>query len=274
MFLVNGQVSEHLSLLDRSIHYGDGVFETIAVSNGSPLCWDKHLIRMAKGCHTLGIPAPSHSVLEKEVEQLTHNQNRAVLKIIISRGEGGRGYQSPDEISPTRIIGLYDWPDYPAENSMEGIKAGVCETRLGHNPALAGIKHLNRLEQVLARSEIDMDLFEENIMLDISDLIVEGTMSNVFLVSNDILLTPDLRACGIEGIIRAVILEQAPDWGLRTEIKKLTLDDVKKASEIFFCNSIMGIWPVKHFLGKAYSVDGVAQMIRAHLIGNQHIVAP
>ena len=271
--LVNGQVSEHLSLLDRSIHYGDGVFETIAVCEGAPLCWEQHLERMAKGCHTLGIPAPSQPVLEKEAAQLIRNQNPGVLKIIISRGQGGRGYQSPEELSPVRIIGLYDWPNYPAENSRDGIRAGLCETRLGHNPLLAGIKHLNRLEQVLARSEAGAEGFPEMLMLDISGSVIEGTMSNVFLVSANRLLTPDLGSCGIAGIVRGLILEQAPDLALSAEIKPITLEEVGNADELFFCNSIMGIWPVKQLLGKAYPVGNITGMIKNRLMENRQIVA-
>ena len=273
MFLVNGQVSEHLSLQDRAIHYGDGVFETIAVDNGAPLCWEKHLQRLAKGCHTLGIPAPSQPVLEKEAAQLLSNQTRAVLKIIISRGRGGRGYQSPEEISPVRILGLYDWPDYPPEYSKAGIEAGLCETRLGHQPLLAGIKHLNRLEQVLARSEAGAEDYPEMLMQDISGLVIEGTMSNVFIISAGRLLTPNLGCCGIAGVVRGLILEQAPELGLTAEIKKITLDEVKNADELFFCNSIMGIWPVKQLLEKSYPVGNLTGMIQNRLMEKRQIVA-
>lgn len=274
MFLINGQAGERLSLFDRSIHYGDGVFETIAVSHGAPLGWDRHLRRLEKGCRVLGIPAPSPSLLKQEADRLIKDQSLAVLKIIISRGEGGRGYQSPRNIKPTRILGLYNWPDYPAENSREGIKAGICATRLGHNPVLAGIKHLNRLEQVLARSEPDTGGFQENIMLDVSDSVIEGTMSNVFIISHNTLMTPDLNACGIEGIVRGLILDQAADWGLKVQVKPLSLEEVKNADAIFFCNSIIGIWPVREFLDRSYAVGDTVKMIGDRLTGNRQITAP
>ena len=197
MFLINGHISERLSAQDRGLQYGDGVFETIAVRQKELLCWEPHYRRLKTGCDFLGIDCPSSSLLINEAAQLEYNSELAVLKIIITRGQGGRGYRPPVPKTPaTRILGLYPWPDYPEENYIQGVKTKICQTRLGHNPQLAGIKHLNRLEQVLARSEWDQPEIAEGLMLDIDDNVIEGTMSNLFIIKDQKLMTPDLSQCG------------------------------------------------------------------------------
>jgi 4-amino-4-deoxychorismate lyase len=242
--VINGQAVDGISTLDRGLLYGDGVFETIAVEAGRPRFWLRHLARLSAGCERLGIPMPEGKRLLEESQPVISGVNRGVLKIIVTRGCAGRGYRPADDVIPTRIIQLHPWPDYPGTCHGSGVRVRLCRQRLGHNPALAGIKHLNRLEQVLARGEWDDPGIHEGLQLDGDGCLVEGTMSNLFLIRDRGLMTPDLSRCGVAGILRTVVMELAARVPLPLQVRALGLDDLREADEVFLTNSIIGIWPV------------------------------
>ena len=257
--LVNGVSATSVDVHDRGLHYGDGVFETFAVRNGVPSLWDMHMQRLMLSCQRLNFPELDPALLWSEAMSLLRSNADAgsgdavqgVLKIIITRGSGGRGYRAPPPSATlvmggtTRILTLYPWPEYPATFWSEGVAVRVCATRLGCNPALAGIKHLNRLEQVLARSEWDDVNVPEGVMLDTQGNVIEGTMTNLFVVRNGQMLTPDVSQCGVAGIMRGWILAHARAVGIPATITALTLDTVTSADEVFVCNSVIGLWPVR-----------------------------
>jgi len=275
MFLLNGKSTDNINLHDRGLHYGDGLFETIAVVNEQPLCWDKHLERLLSGCERLKINFNDVDALESEVLSLCKNVDRAVLKITITSGAGGRGYQRPEPgTTPTRLLAIHPWPNYPDGYSTQGIQVHLCSTRLGHNPGLAGIKHLNRLEQVLARNEWKSTDITEGLMLDIDTNVIEGTMSNIFVIYADKeLRTPDLSFCGIEGIVRQYLLDHCKESSYECEVCQMSLDDLYTASEIFFCNSIAGIMPVRQLGEHKFSSQQATNEIKNILI-SQGIIAP
>lgn len=272
--MINGRDEGNLPLTDRSLHYGDGLFETIAVGQGRLLCWEAHMQRLEHGCSRLHIPPPDRSLLLNEAEQLLKKQDRAVLKIIISRGSGGRGYESPDPCSPSRILAVYPWPDYPDSLYREGIECTLCTIQLGHVPMLAGMKHLNRLEQVLARDDVTGRGFREGLMCDIEDRIIEGTMSNLFLIHGDQIITPDLAKCGVEGVVRRVILERARDWKLEPVVTEVFRKDLEQVDEVFVCNSILGVCPVNRYLETTWPVGRITGTIRRDLIADGIINGP
>lgn len=245
MFLLNGEPRHTIDVADRGFQYGDGLFETIEVFNGKPLFLDRHLKRLANGCRRLFIPIPDSVLLTEEAHRLSSGSERAVLKLIVTRGCGGRGYRQPPQILPTRLFSLHPYPDYPSYFQTDGIKARFCKHRLAISPALAGIKHMNRLEQIMARAEWQDDDIQEGIMLDGNDYVVEGTMSNLFLVKDGVLYTPTLTECGVAGIIREIVMELARFGNIPLHEKKLDKDALLCADEIFFTNSVIGIWPVK-----------------------------
>jgi len=275
MFLLNGQSADSIDLLDRGLHYGDGLFETIAVINEQPLCWDKHLQRLLSGCARLKFDFNDAELLESEVISICKNIDRAVLKITLTAGIGGRGYKrSSTELKPTRLLATHPWPEYPDNYSTQGIQTCLCSSRLGHNPGLAGIKHLNRLEQVLARTEWDDANTMEGLMLDIDDNVIEGTMSNLFLVYPDKkLITADVSLCGIQGIVRQYILDNCADISYTSDVKRLSLDDVYSASEMFFCNSVAGIMPVNRLTEHTFPSQLAANEIKQFLI-SRGVIAP
>ncbi len=265
MFLVNGESRTHIEITDRGFQYGDGLFETIKVINKRPAFVDLHLSRLQSGCRRLYIPLPDFQILIFEAETLCKQfctDSLAVLKLIITRGSGGRGYRQPDLIQPTRILSLHPFPDYPLSYQTEGIIARFCDTQLGLNPVLAGIKHLNRLEQVLARAEWCHSSIQEGIMLDVNHHVIEGTMTNLFYIKNNTLYTAELTSSGVAGIMRTIIMTLSSLKGLDVVEHVFTKNELLCADEIFFSNSIIGIWPVKQIETHYFSVGPITRQIQ------------
>ena len=263
--LINGAYSHQIDQTDRGFQYGDGLFETIAIVNGQTVFLDHHLARLQKDCIRLKIPYPGNELLSLEVEQLTKNSDNAVLKIILTRGVGGRGYRQPDLIKTTRVLSLHPYPDYPNSYTNEGIHARFCDIRLGLNPALAGIKHLNRLEQILARSEWDEPSIQEGIMLDFNDHVIEGTMTNLFYVKDDNIYTATLTLSGVSGIMRSIIMSLCASHHLTVIEHDFNQADLLAADEIFVCNSIIDIWPVTELATIHYPVGEKTRQIQSWL---------
>ncbi|MBM4206894.1 MAG: aminodeoxychorismate lyase [Gammaproteobacteria bacterium] len=255
MTLINGIETDHLPINDRGLQYGDGLFETIEISDGRPVFLDRHLQRLVKGCIALAIPTPDSAILIEEIQRVCRESPQAVLKIIITRGNGGRGYRLPQAVNPTRIISLHPFPEYPADYAEHGINARFCETRLGLNPALAGLKHLNRLEQVLARSEWNNDSCQEGIMQDANGYVIEGTMTNLFYLKNDHLYTSSLQLCGIAGIIRDIVMHLATSRQMPLIEHDYDKAELLSADSVFVCNSVIGIWPIKQLEGVQFAVS-------------------
>ncbi len=263
MMLIDGRAHQRLSARDRGLHFGDGVFETIAVDAGRALCLERHLARLADGCARLAIRAPELATLEEECARVCDGVERAVLKIMITRGASGRGYGAEPGAVPTRIVARYPWPPYAADSRTDGVAVGICSTRLGRNPRLAGIKHLNRLEQVLARSENALGACDEGLMLDDRGRLIEGTMSNVFVRRGKRLSTPDLSGCGVAGIMRELVLEVSEQaTGLVPEIAALGSEVLSTAEECFLTNSLIGIWPINTIAGQPLRAGPVAHELQ------------
>ncbi len=258
---IDGIVADTLPVLDRGLHYGDGLFETLAVKDGRIGLLQSHLERLQEGCARLGLPMPAAETVKTELQAAASGKTRAVLKLMLTRGEGGRGYRPPLEVKPRRILLRYPWPEYPESWARDGVRVRVCDTRLAEQPRLAGMKHLNRLEQVLARAEwSEADGYQEGLMLDAGDRVVEGTMSNVFASPReDVLLTPDMSRAGVAGVMRRHILEQAAKAGMQIRVAELSLVELMQANEIFLCNSLIGVWPVSELDGHDYAVGSVTR---------------
>ncbi|SEL54200.1 4-amino-4-deoxychorismate lyase [Ectothiorhodospira marina] len=264
VILVNGQPSQSLPVADRGLQYGDGLFETLRVEAGEPLHWSRHLSRLQTGCERLGIPPPDAAVLHHEALTVLQGQPRGVLKIMVTRGSGPRGYRPPAAPAPTRILAWNAPAAAPSLTVSEGVDVRLCRMRLSRNPALAGIKHLNRLEQVMARSEWS-DAFQEGLMLDTSGQVVEGTMSNLFLVRDDALVTPDLSHCGVAGITRARVMERARAWGVSCQEDSVRVEDLWRADGLFLTNTLIGLWPVRSLEGHPVSVPPLVARLQQAL---------
>jgi len=251
--LVNGQYQESLAVSDRGLQYGDGVWETILISStGHLILLEQHLKRLKKGCKALNLQGLDESLLRTEIAQFTKNINHSILKIIITRGSGGRGYSYAGLNAPTRILSLHDIPQHIQHYRNKGISVQFCKTQLSHNPQLSGFKHLNRLEQVLARNELS-DNHQEGIVCDTANNVIEGTMSNIFLVRDNTVLTPLLEQCGIKGIMRAYIISLLDKKNIDLIERHISLDDIQSADALFFSNSVIGLWLVKKLNDKAFA---------------------
>lgn len=247
---------------DRGLHYGDGVFTTLSVSRGVPLFLDRHLARLQADAARLDIPFPGWPVLAEETRRLGSRQAEGVLKIMLTRGVGGRGYRCPAEpATGTRILSIHPQPNYLPELAETGVAARVCNLRLGINPRLAGVKHLNRLEQVLARAEWNDEAIREGLLLDHEGFLVEGVMSNVFLVREGRLCTPLLDRCGVAGVMRGLVLEAARAAGLEVEETRILPGEAFAAEELFLTNSVIGVWPVCALEGKAFPVGVTTRLL-------------
>jgi 4-amino-4-deoxychorismate lyase len=246
--LVNGQYSDSISVRDRGLAYGDGLFETIRVSKGEAEFLPEHLERLRKGCARLHIVCDLLQVrsdIAKLLAAHTDQIHSAVLKIVITREATGRSYQTDRYARSNRIISLVENRVSYLANQQQGVSVIVCDTRLAINPKIAGIKHLCRLENVLARAEWDNATIAEGLMLDTDGRLVEGTMSNIFLVREGRVLAPSVQRCGVDGVIRQHILYQvAPELGLGVSVCDLSLNHVYQADELFLSNSLIGVWPI------------------------------
>ncbi len=229
--------------LNRGMAYGDGLFETLPVFRGTPLWLEEHLARLQRDALRLSMDVDEAALRAEVMALLRDAPQYALLKIVLTRGAAGRGY-APSTRSCDRLLQLFPMAGPEQGLWRDGVRLMLCQQRLARQPALAGIKHLNRLEQVLAAGELRDRGVAEGLMLDESGLVIEGTRSNVFLVKNARLVTPALKECGVAGIMRAKILEAAGELGLPIHIGAVQLADLQQADEAFVCNSVFGIWPV------------------------------
>ncbi len=261
--LVNGEPGSVISVHDRGLQFGDGVFETIAVQSGEMLCYEAHFARLEAGCRHLSIVCPHRGLLEEEAYRLCRPFASATLKIVVTRGTGRRGYGYPEDISPNRILTVHERPSYPAAYYREGVPSYICSRRLTQQPHLAGIKHLNRLEQVQLRAEIAATPYPEGVALDQDGNVIEGSMSNLFMVKQGKLITPDVSRCGVKGVIRQLIIEQNKAAGIETTIRDIKPEELYEADEVFYCNSLIGIWPVRSIGNKDFGrFDTIQEIMR------------
>lgn len=250
---INGQPVTSLSLQNRGLHYGDGLFETIAIRNQSHgdlsayALWDFHYQRLEYGCERLGLSCPLKDELAKEIQQFLSYfslQVPTVIKLILTRGSGGRGYQPDHHAKEERIMMGYPWPSYPQTLWDEGIAISFSDIKLSQSLYLAGIKHLNRLEQVLAARGIRAP-FTECVLSDVDNNVIEGTRTNIFAFDGKQWITPSIHTCGVKGVMRNFILNLLQQQNEAVVEGSISKDQLLNMEEIFVCNSVVGIWPVR-----------------------------
>lgn len=250
--LINGAPGNTIDIHDRGLLYGDGVFRTLRIQHGSPQHWSRHYRKLHQDCTALGLPCPAAELLANELQQLSARQHDGIAKIIITRGTAERGYAPPPLAVPTRILTLSPPACFPETYRAQGVRLRVCDLRLSHQPRLAGIKHLNRLENVLAAAEWGDPDIAEGLLLDMADKAVEGTRSNLFLVRDGGLFTPDLSRCGVAGVQRERVLDWALQHGVVCQVGEFTLAEVLAADEVFLVNSVIGLWPVRQLQERSW----------------------
>lgn len=259
-WLVNGVPSRCVDADDRGLAYGDGLFETMAVRGGRVPWIAYHLERLAEGCERLGMAGLKLDVVEGEVRERVNRLERAVVKAIVTRGGGGRGYAPPARPELTRIIGIFPWPERDASHYTQGLVLASSTVPVAENTRLAGLKTLARLEQVLAQMEMPAGA-DEAVQKRATGEIVGGTSSNVFIVRAGRVSTPAIRTCGVRGVMRRVVMETCARHGLKVEEADLFDADLHAADELFVTNAVRGVRPAREYDGRALEIGPVARRL-------------
>jgi 4-amino-4-deoxychorismate lyase len=259
--LINGVPGNSVDAHDRGLQYGDGVFRTLRIEQGHPRHWLRHFQKLEQDCAALGIDCPGAVLLAGELAQLAENQPEGIAKIIITRGNSERGYTPPPQASSNRILSISPLPHIPESYRQQGVRVRVCDLRLSHQPRLAGVKHLNRLENVMATMEWNALEIAEGLLLDVVDNVVEGTRSNLFWVRDGELHTPDLSRCGVAGVQRDRVLDWATSNGVVCRTAQWKLSDVLAADEVFLVNSVIELWPVRQLQERVWQQHPFSQRI-------------
>lgn len=253
--------TDRLEAADRGLSYGDGLFETLRVVGDVVPLWSRHAERLSASAARLRLPVPDTDAMLAEVRRLADGLDDAVARITFTAGLGPRGYARPGLVSPTTVIGVGPL-SLAADGYRDGIALRLCDTRLGDQPLLAGMKHLNRLEQVLARSEWDDARWQEGLMADLQGGLVCATAANLFAVRDGRLVTPPVDRCGVAGVARAEILATG-DVGIAPVSMQMLLE----ADEVFLTSAVRGILPVRAFAGRTWQPGPVTRHWQAHWCG-------
>ena len=248
--MVNGKHTDLISVRDRGLQYGDGCFETIRVYARKPILLKQHLQRLESTCNLLRLEYSPVVLLEELSVFLRQCDANGVIKIILTRGIGGRGYAANEHAPSNRLLMYSPYPENYAVHGSTGISVGVADFRLSDNSLLAGLKHLNRLEQVMASFALNESV-DEVICLDQNDNIIEGTKSNIVLVIHGKPTTPDLKNAGVKGVMLDYLSQKFAESGVAVEPRIVNRAAMRLASEVFVCNSVFGIWPVRKLIENA-----------------------
>ena len=244
-----------VSIANRGLNYGDGVFETMRVHLGALPFWPQHLARLREGAGRLGITMPDVDFIEACIADMVSAVDAGVLKLLLTRGEGGRGYAPPSDAVPTWTLSLLPLPRVQA-----ALRVHPCDTRLAIQPALAGIKHCNRLEQVLGRAEAARAGCDEGLMRDMAGNPICATSANLLVLRDARWRTPPVETCGVAGVLRGWLLSQ----GL-VEVAAVTPDDLADADAVALCNAVRGILPVRALGAREWSPHPATDELQARL---------
>ncbi|SET48994.1 aminodeoxychorismate lyase [Thalassotalea agarivorans] len=253
---VNGQQQDVIKVSDRGLAFGDGLFTTAKIVDGKIQLLRYHLDRLISGCQQLHIKGVNFNTLAESVCQQAKQYPLATLKIIITAGESERGYARDDSAKPTVIVTISEFPKQYINSDNLALSVGIATAQLGINPTLAGIKHLNRLEQVLVKKEAQSSAFDDLLVTNISGHIIETTMANVFFKRKDKVVTPKLNQSGVNGLVRQRLLALNEN----IEEVELTLEDIQTIEGAMVCNCLLGIVPIKQLNDKILDTSWVVPL--------------
>lgn len=259
---INGQPGRLIDVTDRGFTYGDGLFETIAVRAGQARFLALHLDRLLAGCGRLRIAAPARTILDVDLAAAARGIRHGVLKVIVTRGPGPRGYGLPVQPVTTVVWGTGESQPLPSLP----IEIRWCETMTAANPATAGLKSLGRLDQVLARAEWSQPEVAEGLMTCTEGHLIGGTASNVFLVAGDRVLTPAVHRAGVAGVMRRVVLEAVQKAGMAIVEAQLAPSEVGNAAEVFVTNALTGIRPVRRLGSQTWRTGPITRRLQQLLV--------
>jgi 4-amino-4-deoxychorismate lyase len=262
--LINGQISDELPARDRGLLFGDGLFETLGFQDGACPLWDRHMARLRRGAQVLGIALPDPALLRAECQALANQGRKRVIRITLTRGSGGRGYWPDETAAPTRIVQSRDWPASPAA----GLKAIISSVRLGLQPILSGLKHCNRLEQILAAQECQAHGADEAVLLDQAGCVAEAISSNLLLRLRGEWIAPTSPSA-VAGVGLEWLLETSP---LDLRRRAIDVAELDRVDAMLVINSVAGIRPLAELDRRALRIDEDCHRLQHHW--NQHLIPP
>ncbi len=267
--LIRDLDSDHIDHQDRAFHYGDGLFETMLLTGGQINYWPEHYTRLRNSAERLSIQCPDKNWFEENLLPYIDLNQNLIIKIILSRGSGGRGLSLPDELDSN--IYIFKYPKASNSNSKL-IKAVFSEITLPRNNNLSGLKHLNRLDYILATLELKKRPgFNEAVLSDTDGQVIEGIINNLFFVKNNTICTPDLKTSGVNGIMRQLILKKLKQLKKDVKIDLFNRQDVISADECFLCNSVLGIQPIILIEDSQFKIGPITQYLQTKFHGNTGI---
>ena len=268
----NGERVAAVPLDERGFQYGDGLFETFAIRNGTPRLWSLHIKRLTHGCERLAIAPPDAAALRRWIDGALADAGIGVayclVKIVITSGISQRGYGRTGITTPSVYVGVFASAPPDASAYRDGIDTTRCKTPLAVGSVTAGLKTLNRIEQVLARSECAAAGMFEGLVFDADARLICGTMSNVFLATNNTVVTPDLSRCGVAGVMRGHVMTTLRSDGREVEVLDIGENDLRDADEVFLSNSQFGVLPVARCEGTSWPVGPVTRGVMNLLAEN------
>lgn len=253
---VDGQEISAISIDDRGLAYGDGCFTTALVTHGEVMMRTQHINRLVQQSQQLGLPKFDLALLTETLDKISAGIELAIVKVMITCGSGGRGYSRLGAEQAKVIVSLHDYPKFYPQWQQHGIDVGVSEQKLGINPMLAGLKHLNRLEQVLLRAELDKRLEDDLVVSDLNGHVIECCSANVFWLKAGIWYTPLLTTSGVAGLMREKILLNNTD----IQQGNFPLSSLDNIDAMFISNAILGIVPARIFNGQQLNISLVNSM--------------
>lgn len=259
-------ISYSFSATDRAANYGDGVFTTMSVSGGKVALYHRHCQRIIRDANRLGIQLNDHDVALR-IAQEARILGEGVLKLLVSAGEGGRGYARPEMLKPQLHFSTAAHPPQYAKQQQHGVTMGCASLSLALQPALAGIKHLNRLEQVLIKRELTHQQVQDLVVMDATGNVAEASAANLFWSHQGKWFTPSLESCGVHGVMRQFLIDWMTRHGEGVESGNFPLSTLVQADSVLLCNALMPVLPVRSLVTEAqttqYSLSPVHELIHA-----------
>lgn len=265
MWMLNGVEANTISVMDRGLMLGDGCFTTLQIRDSALQLWPYHWQRLVECCQRLQLLLPAQDVLVSHLKTMATGHHLACAKVVLTRGSGGRGYSSHGCNQQSELLTIQPFPEHYLQWRQQGVKLGVCQQRLGSSSMLAGLKTLNRLEQVLLKDEIERSGWPEAIVLNEDGVVIECVTANLFWRRDCVLYTPDLSRCGVRGVMRAWVMEQMAALGLRVEVVAEPLSSMMKADEVFITNALMEVVPVTGINDAEYPDHALARQLQVLL---------
>lgn len=262
-FLINGTFKK-ISPFDRAFQYGDGIFRTFVVENKKVLHWKHHYQKIVEDCLALKIIPPKEKDLLIDIDTLFKSNKKSVGKFIISRGNSERGYKFSEDIVHNRFLIKTEMPIYPKEYFEQGVNLFVCKQKLSTS-ILSGVKHLNRLENIIARQEWKGDYYFDGILLDQHGHVIECISCNIFMRIGNTIYTPKIKQVGIKGVTRGLIIKTSIKLGFKIKETTFKLDKLLQSDEVLITNSLFGVLQVKEIKKKSWHHQELAALFNQSL---------